>query len=189
MFSESFLRFTLCSAGDLVLVEKDRKVSRVPGLALYFSDNLWGLPEAFTRLTTKLPAVHQTVVFVTVRMVGSAPLASLSRHTSLESAEQAFKAPSADSWHSCCKVQASEGSRPKWDPQGMLRSMQICPRKRQAVPDRGQSRASRSADALCSVEASFWYVQVPLPTTSADERFLIRPLQLPGFFRVIARYG
>ncbi len=31
--------------------------------------------------------------------------------------------------------------------------------------------------------------QVPVPFVSEDERLLVKPLEYPGFFRVIARYG
>jgi hypothetical protein len=31
--------------------------------------------------------------------------------------------------------------------------------------------------------------QVPVPAVAEDERLLVKPLELPGFFRVVARYG
>lgn len=32
-------------------------------------------------------------------------------------------------------------------------------------------------------------LQVPVPTVALDERLLVKPLEYPGFFRVVARYG
>lgn len=30
---------------------------------------------------------------------------------------------------------------------------------------------------------------MPVPAVAEDERLLVKPLELPGFFRVVARYG
>lgn len=50
-----------------MLIEKERRVGRVPGIAIYHTETLRGLPASFCHLVAKLPAVHQTVVFLTVR--------------------------------------------------------------------------------------------------------------------------
>lgn len=53
----------------LRLVGTKLPVGRVPGLGLYYSELLEGVPPVLVRFLTLCPAIHETVVFVTVRRV------------------------------------------------------------------------------------------------------------------------
>lgn len=57
------------------MLESDMKILRVPGLAIYYSEQLDGVPESFKRLLLKTPVLHETIVFLTVRQVVTTQLA------------------------------------------------------------------------------------------------------------------
>lgn len=54
--------------GALVLAD-GTPVSRVPGVGIYFSELTGGVPPVMARFLTAVPAIHQVVVFLTVRRV------------------------------------------------------------------------------------------------------------------------
>ena len=45
-------------------------VSRFPGLAIYYTDTLKGLPQVFEQLLATAPTLHRIVVFLHIRQVG-----------------------------------------------------------------------------------------------------------------------
>lgn len=58
-----------CREGELILQDNDMSIVRVPGLAIYYSEHLDGVPQSFKRFLRKTPVLHNTVVFLTVRQV------------------------------------------------------------------------------------------------------------------------
>lgn len=44
-------------------------VSRLPGLAVYYTDSLRGLPQVFEQLLDTAPTLHRIVVFLHIRQV------------------------------------------------------------------------------------------------------------------------
>lgn len=44
-------------------------VSRFPGLAIYYTDTLKGLPQVFEQLLDTAPTLHRIVVFLHIRQV------------------------------------------------------------------------------------------------------------------------
>ena len=50
---------TLASSGDAI--------QRIPGIGLVFADSVSEVPPVFTHMLENLPAIFETVVFVTVR--------------------------------------------------------------------------------------------------------------------------
>ena len=60
-------------------------VSRLPGLAVYYTDTLKGLPQVFEQLLATAPTLHKVVVFLHIRQVrpnspSLCPLMLLYRH-------------------------------------------------------------------------------------------------------------
>ena len=45
------------------------RLLRIPGLALFYTENIQSVPGAFKRLLLKSPVLHRTIVFITVRQV------------------------------------------------------------------------------------------------------------------------
>ncbi|KAK9804738.1 hypothetical protein WJX72_002866 [[Myrmecia] bisecta] len=54
---------------QLCLVSGGARVVRVPGVALVFSEHIYGVPPVLAQQITKFPAVHEVVVFLTNRFV------------------------------------------------------------------------------------------------------------------------
>ena len=46
-------------------------VSRMPGLAVYFTDSLRGLPQVFEQLLDTAPTLHRVVVFLHIRQAST----------------------------------------------------------------------------------------------------------------------
>ena len=53
-------------------MDSDMRVLRVPGLAIYYSEQLDGVPESFRRFLQKTPVLHEAIIFLTVRQVSLA---------------------------------------------------------------------------------------------------------------------
>ena len=56
----------LCSSSSLTLHCDGMRLLRVPGLALYYTENIRSVPGSFKRLLLKTPVLHRTIVFITV---------------------------------------------------------------------------------------------------------------------------
>lgn len=50
------------------------RIARVPGVAIVYTNTYTGIPAAFVNLLRNMPALHQTVVFITVRWGLGSPL-------------------------------------------------------------------------------------------------------------------
>ena len=50
-----------------VALKDEVKVARVPGVAMVYTNTYTGIPAAFTNLLANVPALHEVVVFITVR--------------------------------------------------------------------------------------------------------------------------
>ncbi|EIE21883.1 potassium transporter [Coccomyxa subellipsoidea C-169] len=52
-----------------VALKDGGKIARVPGVAMVYTNTYTGIPAAFTNLLSNVPALHEVVVFITVRYV------------------------------------------------------------------------------------------------------------------------
>ncbi|KAK9918504.1 hypothetical protein WJX75_004557 [Coccomyxa subellipsoidea] len=52
-----------------VVLKDGAKIVRVPGVAMVYTNTYTGIPAAFTNLLANVPALHEVVVFITVRYV------------------------------------------------------------------------------------------------------------------------
>ena len=59
----------LSREGELILQDNEMRILRVPGLAIYYNEQLDGVPESFKRFLQKTPVLHETIIFLTVRQV------------------------------------------------------------------------------------------------------------------------
>lgn len=50
-----------------VALRSGERIARVPGVAIVYTNTYTGIPAAFVNLLANVPALHQTVVFITVR--------------------------------------------------------------------------------------------------------------------------
>lgn len=50
-----------------VVLKDGAKIARVPGVAMVYTNTYTGIPAAFTNLLANVPALHEVVVFITVR--------------------------------------------------------------------------------------------------------------------------
>lgn len=50
-----------------VALKDGSKIARVPGVSLVYTNTYTGIPAAFTNLLANVPALHEVVVFITVR--------------------------------------------------------------------------------------------------------------------------
>ncbi|BDA46994.1 Potassium transporter 5 [Coccomyxa sp. Obi] len=57
--------------GDMrtVTLKDGSKIARVPGVAMVYTNTYTGIPAAFTNLLANVPALHEVVVFITIRYV------------------------------------------------------------------------------------------------------------------------
>ena len=55
------------SKAPLTLVSSGEAIQRIPGVGLVFADSVSEVPPVFTHMLENLPAVFETVIFVTVR--------------------------------------------------------------------------------------------------------------------------
>ncbi len=55
------------SKAPLTLVSSGEAIQRIPGIGLVFADSVSEVPPVFTHMLENLPAVFETVIFVTVR--------------------------------------------------------------------------------------------------------------------------
>ena len=53
------------------------RLARIPGVALVYTNTYTGIPAAFTNMLANMPALHEVVVFITVRCEGVAFLRKL----------------------------------------------------------------------------------------------------------------
>ena len=51
----------------MVALKSGERIARVPGVAIVYTNTYTGIPAAFVNLLANTPALHQTVVFITVR--------------------------------------------------------------------------------------------------------------------------
>lgn len=57
-----------------VTLRSGESIARVPGVALVYTNTYTGIPPAFTRMLANVPALHEVVVFITIR---SLPLSTI----------------------------------------------------------------------------------------------------------------
>ncbi len=50
-----------------VMLKDGSKIARVPGVAMVYTNTYTGIPAAFTNLLANVPALHEVVVFITIR--------------------------------------------------------------------------------------------------------------------------
>jgi hypothetical protein len=66
-----YLSLTLLNSLCLLLkvTSSGVAVSRLPGLAVYYTDTLKGLPQVFEQLLATAPTLHKVIVFLHIRQV------------------------------------------------------------------------------------------------------------------------
>ncbi len=60
-----------------VALKDGGKIARVPGVAMVYTNTYTGIPAAFTNLLSNVPALHEVVVFITVRCACSLSLSNI----------------------------------------------------------------------------------------------------------------
>ena len=73
-------------------------VSRFPGLAIYYTDTLKGLPQVFEQLLDTAPTLHRIVVFLHIRQVipGSVTFPTSSSCSAVQSLSSHARRPGKD---------------------------------------------------------------------------------------------
>lgn len=67
-----------------VALRSGERLARIPGAAFVYTNTYAGIPPAFTNMLANIPALHEVVVFITIRCA-PAPASQSQRTLSLES--------------------------------------------------------------------------------------------------------